>query len=581
MSYPNFILPKEINTIEIAIINKTGNAYFQPKDIEWLASTFYFDSTLKVVPSNGQLRLTFTINPDKFAKGGFADVYYYNMVNSYVISTKNGDVLTDGVCANNVNTPYFISTSPSFNIGTYKNNVKDQLVQLCRMVRLSYDFAMNKQNIEFSRIKGDGYEKFDSLNNRLEDYFKTKKIKPPYAAIEDLLNKSFNYYKILAEQKVGDEDKQKNVLFAIHSNEIILYSLIEKFNDAEKSLAKLEALDMKGNRTDYYKKFYTDRKNNLELYQKSLALFNKNDLSYLYKDGKVPGKEEKKPIVSTANTTSKPKKKNVLNFAMAGSHINSIPADKSDEEFINDFITNYEITPEVKRVSIDNLLIYRRYKLGLLLIDSGFVHGDDIGSMFGRPFSDGPKNNAPVYTKQYTNDERIYYIKEYMKRGYKVNQRAVILLDEEGEKSKKVQDFLMEHLNADEKNDIYNHYVYKAMEANNTDLFKSYIDKGVKLNPEYANISGTTNIEIMKMYQAQGISLDQHNVYGQTTLRLAIESGKADNIKYLLEQGADPCRKDNSGKNALSIAKKIDSFKTPEIKNEIVELLKVKTENCK
>jgi ankyrin repeat protein len=93
------------------------------------------------------------------------------------------------------------------------------------------------------------------------------------------------------------------------------------------------------------------------------------------------------------------------------------------------------------------------------------------------------------------------------------------------------------------------------------------------------------NLEIIKLLFDYGakITINSHDVAGNTALITATSNNKYDIVKFLLENGADPMIKDSIGKTALKYAKdsKTEELLKNKMKEFIAKNLKEKTQNKK
>ena len=83
------------------------------------------------------------------------------------------------------------------------------------------------------------------------------------------------------------------------------------------------------------------------------------------------------------------------------------------------------------------------------------------------------------------------------------------------------------------------------------------------------------DIEAVKQYLAAGADVDSKNVEGRTPLCRAVQYGKKDVIKLLIEEGADVNARMNFGDTALDYANVSGGLgMSYEVQKEVVELLR-------
>ncbi|MCX8131540.1 MAG: ankyrin repeat domain-containing protein [Clostridia bacterium] len=104
----------------------------------------------------------------------------------------------------------------------------------------------------------------------------------------------------------------------------------------------------------------------------------------------------------------------------------------------------------------------------------------------------------------------------------------------------------------------------KAVARGNFDIVKLLVEHGADL--EYQNqrlgmdtviitTAGCGSSNILEYLLQKHVNIDYRNQNGQTALMRAVSNGRTENVKVLLNHGANTCIKDGSGYTALDIAK--------------------------
>jgi len=272
--YPLFALPPDFKTIQINVVKKNKNPNLTAEILESLKKkSFVFDS-LAISPV-GSIVVDFIINDELPYTNPNApateQAMYYNYNNQFVVKDYKGRVMLRGDVVDYAGNNYKVITGPKYDVNTYTKNLERQFKALNEQLRINYDFLTPEAVLHTQRVKGDGAEvkTFDSINDYLENYFKRNKIVYPYTFALDSLKPVISYF--LNLQSSLDKNKKEDVpfVFASGANLCVLYAVLEDYDNANKQVSIIKALDYKDNKSLVFEDIVYQRKKNRDEYEKT------------------------------------------------------------------------------------------------------------------------------------------------------------------------------------------------------------------------------------------------------------------------------------------------------------------------
>ncbi len=281
--YPLFALPPDMRTIQINVIKKNRNQNLTSDIIETLKKKCFSFDSLTIAPI-GTVIVDLIINDELPFVNPNAPVgeqaIYYNYKNQFIVKDYQGRVMQKGeVFDYNSSNTYKVTTAPKYDIGTYTKNLEGQFRALNDFLKINYDLVVAEDHLHTVRVKGEGVEMFDSINNYIEIFFKRNKVTPPYTAAKDSLAPAIAYFTNLESTRDKNKKEDLPFIFASGANLSVLYTVIEDYENASKQIDLIKSLDYKDNKSLVFEDEVYQRKKNRDEYEKT------KDYKTLYIEG--------------------------------------------------------------------------------------------------------------------------------------------------------------------------------------------------------------------------------------------------------------------------------------------------------
>jgi hypothetical protein len=232
--------------------------------------------------------------------------------------------------------------------------------------------------------------------------------------------------------------------------------------------------------------------------------------------------------------------------------------EKSDDELISMLETIKISGMEKRSVTAGSALTLNRYKLAKYMIERGYGIPNSLSAMFGKPFSDGAKNNMRPSKQQYTIEETKEYMKYFVEKGMHVDGTCITRL--ETRDAIELRDYAFELMSDADRKSYQRSVIEMYLRQQKPDLAK--VDSVLAISEfnfegNYMAAQYNASLNVVKEIRSRGGNINAANKNGETFLMLVIRRGRPEVVQYLLN---DPeikaCEVNKSGENALFYMKK-------------------------
>lgn len=281
-SYPKILIPSEFKTYNIIITNKSKSKEAMEHNKPYIKKLLALNS-LKYSDIDADLTIELIIHDDLFVKIETDEMkqkfYYYKLRNSLKVYNQKGDFLYNGSVADFYSDPIPVYkkniTNGNENTTDYQNNINSECKLAGINLRKIFEKNIEVERTTFIRLKGD--ENYEKLISRV-----TKYIEKDTTFTGEMKKTDSLIFYIDAISKIKPEnDKNPELnsryLYTTQCNQAILYTLLEKFDEADSLMNNLEKINEKEYSLSRQLEFIRDRKKNYFDYLSILELYKKPD----------------------------------------------------------------------------------------------------------------------------------------------------------------------------------------------------------------------------------------------------------------------------------------------------------------